>query len=56
MLTKTQGAELEVAEMKMLIFSLGVTRMDGIKNEHIRGTSRIRRLGDKSKRRQIEIV
>lgn len=31
-LKKRQEAELEVAEMKVLRFSLGVTRMDRIKN------------------------
>ena len=31
-LTKRQEAELEVAELKMLRFSLGVTRMDRIRN------------------------
>ena len=37
-LTKRQEAEMEVAELKMLRFSLGVTRMDKIRNEYIRGT------------------
>ena len=46
-LTKRQEAELEVAEMKMLRFSLGVTRLDKIKNEIIRGTAHVRRLRDK---------
>ena len=34
-LTKRQEAEMEVAELKMLRFSLGVTRMDKIRNEYI---------------------
>ena len=38
-LTKGQEAEMEVAELKMLRFSLGVTRMDNIRNECIRGNS-----------------
>ena len=38
-LTKRQEAEMEVAELKMLRFSLGVTRMDKIRNEYIRGTA-----------------
>ena len=46
-LGKRQEAELEVAEMKMLRFSLGVTRMDRIRNEHVRGTAHVRRFGDK---------
>ena len=33
-LTKRQEAEMEVAELKMLQFSLGVTRMDKIRNEY----------------------
>ncbi|KAL7834762.1 hypothetical protein SRHO_G00290090 [Serrasalmus rhombeus] len=40
-LSKRQEAELEVAEMKMLRFSLGVTRMDKIRNEQIRGTVKL---------------
>ena len=36
--TKRQEAELEVAEMKMLRFELGVTRMDMIRNSLIRGS------------------
>ena len=46
-LTKRQEAELEVAELKMLRFSLGVTRMDRIRNEYIRGTAQVGRFGDK---------
>ena len=44
---KRQEAELEVAEIKMLRFSLGVTRKDRIRNEHIRGTAHVGRFGDK---------
>ena len=46
-LIKKQEAELAVAELKMLRFSLGVTRMDKIKNEFIRGTAQVRQIGDK---------
>ncbi|KAK3559365.1 hypothetical protein QTP86_012774 [Hemibagrus guttatus] len=42
-----QELELEVAELKMLRFSLGVTRLDRIRNEYIRGTAHVGRLGDK---------
>ncbi|MCI4385397.1 hypothetical protein PGIGA_G00049970 [Pangasianodon gigas] len=46
-LRKRQESELEVAELKMLRFSLGVTRLDRIRNDYIRGTAHVGRLGDK---------
>ncbi|KAK3513451.1 hypothetical protein QTP70_015450, partial [Hemibagrus guttatus] len=46
-LRKRKESELEVAELKMLRFSLGVTRLDRIRNEYIRGTAHVGRLGDK---------
>ncbi|KAK3527775.1 hypothetical protein QTP86_006523 [Hemibagrus guttatus] len=46
-LRKRQESELEVAELKMLRFSLGVTRLDRIRNEYIRGTAHVGRLGNK---------
>ena len=46
-LTKRQEAELEVAELKMLRFSLGVTRMDRIRSNYIRGTAHMGRIADK---------
>ncbi|KAK3566779.1 hypothetical protein QTP86_004518 [Hemibagrus guttatus] len=46
-LRKRQELELEVAELKMLRFSLGVTRLERIRNEYIRGTAHVGRLGDK---------
>ncbi|KAK3532164.1 hypothetical protein QTP86_009044 [Hemibagrus guttatus] len=46
-LRKRQESELEVAELKMLRFFLGVTRLDRIRNEYIRGTAHVGRLGDK---------
>ena len=36
--TKKQEREMELAEMKMLRFAMGVTRKDKIRNEYIRGT------------------
>ena len=38
---------MEVAEMKMLRFTMGVTRKDKIRNEHIRSTVKVERLGMK---------
>ena len=46
-LKKRQETELEVAEMKILRFALGVTRRDRIRNEHIRETVRVGHFGDK---------
>lgn len=40
-LTKIQEAELEAVELKMLRFSLGVTRLDKIRNDYIRGTAHV---------------
>ena len=48
-LTKRQEAEMEVAELKMLRSSLGVTRMDKIRNEYIRGTANVGRFEEKTR-------
>ena len=45
--TKKQVKEMEVAEMKMLRFAMGVTRKDKIRNGYIRGTDKVERLGMK---------
>ena len=45
--TKKQLEEMEVAEMKMLRFGMGVTRKDKIRNEYIRDTVKVKRLGMK---------
>ena len=45
--TKKQMEEMEVAEMKMLRFAMRVTRKDKIRNEHIRITVKLERLGMK---------
>ena len=52
-LTKRQEAEIEVAELKMLRFSLGVTRMDSIRNEYIRGTAQVGRFGEKTREARL---
>ena len=42
--TKKQVEEMEVAEMKMLRFAMGVMRKDKIRNEHIRSTVKVEQL------------
>ena len=64
--TDKQVGKLEVAELKMVRWALGVTREDKIRNEYIRGTARIAKLGEKIrarlrwnghvKRREVEYV
>ena len=39
--------KIEVAELKMVRWALGVTRKDKIRNEYMRGTAKIAKLGDK---------
>ena len=39
--TRGQEARLEVNEMRMLRWMCGVTRKGKIRNEHIRGTTRV---------------
>ena len=38
---------MEVAELKLVRWTLDVTRKDKIKNEYVRGTAKIAKLGDK---------
>ena len=45
--TKKQVEEIEVAEMKMLRFAMGVTRKGKIRNVYIRGTVKVEQLGMK---------
>ncbi|KAK3570337.1 hypothetical protein QTP86_017152 [Hemibagrus guttatus] len=47
-LRKRQESELEVAELKMLRFSLRVTRLDRMWNEYIRGTAHVGTFGGQS--------
>ena len=46
-LTERQMGKMEVAELKMVRWALGVTRKDKIRNEYVRGTAKIAKLGDK---------
>ena len=48
-LTRRQEAEMEVGELKMLRFSLGVTIMDKIRNQYIRGTTLVGKFGEKTR-------
>ena len=45
--TKRQVGKTEVAELKMVRWPLRVTRKDKIRNEYVRGTAKIAKLGDK---------
>ena len=49
--TKKQVEEMEVAETKMLRFSMRVTKKDKIRNKYIRGTVKVERLGMKMRGR-----
>ena len=45
--TERQVGKMKVAELKMVRWTLGVTRKDKIRNEYVRGTAKIAKLGDK---------
>ena len=45
--TEKQVENMEVAELKMVRWELGVTRKDKIRNEYVRGMAKIAKLGDK---------
>ena len=47
--TKKEVKEMEVTEIKMLKFAMGVMRKDKIRNKYIRGTVKVERLGMKMK-------
>ena len=51
--TKKQVEEMEVAEMKILRFAMGVTRKDKIRNEYIKSTVKVERLGMKMKQSRL---
>ena len=42
-----QEGKMDVAELKMVRWALGVTRKDKIRNKYVRGTAKIAKLGDK---------
>ena len=46
-MTERQVGKMEVAELKMMRWALGVTRKGKIRNEYARGTAKIAKLEDK---------
>ena len=46
-----QEVELQVAEFKILLFTLGETRMDRIRNEHVRKTTQVVQFRDMARLR-----
>ena len=52
--TKKQVKEMEVAEMKMLRFAMGVMRKDKIRNKYIRSTVKVERLGMKMREGRLK--
>ena len=45
--TERPVGKMEVAELKMVKWALGVTRKDKIRNKYARGTAKMAKLGDK---------
>ena len=45
--TERQVGKMEVAELKMVRWALGMTRKDKMRNEYLRGTVKIAKPGDK---------
>ena len=45
--TERQVGNIKVAELKMVRWAMGVTRKDKLRNEYVRGTAKIAKLGDK---------
>ena len=54
--TRGQEARLEVNETRMLRWMCGVTRRDNIRNEHIRGTTRVVQASKKITDKTTEVV
>ena len=50
---RRQDANLEVAEWNILQLALGVTRLDKIRNEYIRGAAYVARFRHKLRERQL---
>ena len=54
--TKRQESRIEVNEMRMLRWMCGVTRKDKIRNEHIRGTTKVVQVSRKITERRLNLV
>lgn len=52
-LIKSKRERRQEAELKTLTFSLGMMRMDGIRNEYIRGAAQVGRFGDKAREARL---
>ena len=55
-MTEKQVGKMEVAELKMVRWALGVTRKDKIKNDYVSGTAKIAKLGDKLFGHKVRLV
>ena len=53
-LKKAHEKKLEVAEMRMLRWMCGVTKLDKIRNERIRGTTKVWEITKKVQERRLE--
>ena len=51
--TERQMEKMEVAELKMVRWALGVTKKHKIRNEYVRGTAKIAKLGDKLRNERL---
>ena len=53
-LKKVQAKKLEVAEIRMLRWMCGVTKLDKIRNERIRGTTKVGEITYKIQERRLK--
>ena len=53
-LKKAQEHKLEVAEMRMLRWMCGVTKLDKIRNERIRGTTKVGEITKRVRERRLK--